>query len=139
MHNADQERTLTELDHARLTGLLARMVADGLPPGVEDIAQELLDDVITVPAQEIDADVVTMRSRVRLVTADGQDMAVVLSYPSESNAAEGQISVMSPLGLSLLGQRAGQSVQWQGPDKVLHEAILACIDYQPEAAGDFGT
>ncbi|SAI13786.1 enzyme-regulator fusion protein [Bordetella ansorpii] len=139
MQTADLERTLTELDHARLTGLLARMSADGLPPGVEDTAQELLDSVVTVPAQEIDANVVTMRTRVRLVTADGQDMAVVLSYPSESNAAAGQISVMSPLGLSLLGQRTGQSVQWQGPDRIRHEAILAGIDYQPEAAGDYGT
>lgn len=139
MHNADPERTLTELDHARLNGLLARLAADGLPPGLEDIAQELLDGAITVPAQEIDADVVTMRSRVRLVTADGQDMAVVLSYPSESNAAAGQISVMSPLGLSLLGQRTGQSLHWQGPDRIRHEAILAGIDYQPEAAGDYGT
>ncbi|WP_144639071.1 GreA/GreB family elongation factor [Bordetella genomosp. 13] len=138
MHTADQERTLTELDHARLCGLLARMAADGLPPGVEDTAQELLDSVVTVPAQDIDADVVTMRSRVRLVTADGQDMTIVLSYPAESNAATGQISVMSPLGLSLLGQKAGQSVQWQGPDRAHHEAILASIDYQPEAAGDFG-
>lgn len=138
MPTLDQERILTELDHARLSSLLARMANDGLPAGVEEAAQELLDSVVTVPAREVAADVATMRSRVRLVTADGEDMTVVLCYPAESNAATGQISVMSPLGLGLLGHRAGQSVQWQGPDRVRHEAVLAEIVYQPEAAGDYG-
>ena len=132
------ERVLTELDHVRLSSLLTRTTAAGLPHGVEEIAHELLDSVTTVPTQVIDADVVTMRSRIRLALADAQEMVVVLAYPPESDAATGQISVLSPLGLSLIGHRVAQAIRWQGPDQVVHEATLAEILYQPEAAGDYG-
>lgn len=133
------ERVLTELDHARLSSLLTRMTAAGLPHGVEETAHELLDSVTTVPAQTIAADVVTMRSRVRLASADGSEMVLILAYPPESDAATGRISVLSPLGLNLIGQQVARAIRWQGPDQVVHEAALAEILYQPEAAGDYGT
>jgi len=132
------ERVLTELDHARLSSLLTRMTAAGLPHGIEETAIELLDSATTVPTRTIDADVVTMRSRIRLASADAREMVLVLAYPPESDAAAGQISVLSPLGLSLIGRRVAQAIRWQGPDQVVHEATLAEILYQPEASGDYG-
>ncbi len=135
----NQERVMTELDHARLNGMLSRLPADGLAREVEEAAYDLVDSAVTVPVHLIDTDVVTMRSRVKLHDEQGQDMVVTLVYPPESDAATGMISVLSPLGLSLIGRRVGQPVSWQGPDRVAHQATLAEMLYQPEAAKDFGT
>ncbi|WP_459616665.1 GreA/GreB family elongation factor [Bordetella sp. 2513F-2] len=139
MQASTPERMLTELDHTRLASLLARMTAAGLPAGAADTAIDLLDSAQTVPARSIAADVVTMRTRLRLRHAGGSELDIALSYPAEADAGSGRISVLSPLGLSLIGRRAGQAVQWQGPDRVVHQATVEQILYQPEAAGDYGS
>jgi len=132
------ERVLTELDHARLISLLARMAAaDGLH-GAAETAYDLLDSALTVPARSIPPDIVTMRSRVRLRDGDGQDVDLTLAYPAEADAASGRISVLSPLGLSLIGCHKGQAIQWQAPDRAVHQRALVEVLYQPEAAGDYG-
>jgi regulator of nucleoside diphosphate kinase len=134
------ERVLTELDHTRLTKLIERLSAAGGQHDIADLAHDLLDSSITVPAESIAPDVATMRSRVRLRNSDdGQELDLTLTYPTETDAAEGRISVLSPLGLGLIGCRKGQTVKWQSPDKVVHRGVLVEILYQPEAAGDFGT
>jgi len=138
MQAPTHERVMTELDHARLNGLLARQAADGLPQDVEDAAYDLVDSVVTVPAPAIEADVVTMRSRVRLRGEAGRDIVLTLVYPPESDAATGRISILSPLGMALIGHRVGQAIRWRGPDGAAHQATLAEILYQPEAAGDLG-
>jgi regulator of nucleoside diphosphate kinase len=137
---SNMEKVLTELDHARLVSLLARMNAAGGPQYTADMAQDLLDSAMTVPAQSIPPNVATMRSRVRLRDGkSGSEMDLTLTYPTEADATAGRISVLSPLGLSLIGCQQGHTIQWQGPDKIVHRGTLAEILYQPEAAGDYGT
>ncbi|MNU03599.1 Regulator of nucleoside diphosphate kinase [compost metagenome] len=63
-------------------------------------------------------------------------MVVTLCYPADANLAQGQVSVMSPLGLSLIGSRTGQLVTWTAPNQTEHSARIEEILYQPEAAGD---
>lgn len=133
------ERVLTELDHARLVSLMARLTASGELDDAAEAAYDLLDSVLTVPAPAIAPDVVTMRSRIRLRAQDGQDLDLTLAYPDEADAGSGRISVLSPLGLSLIGCRKGQQIQWHGPDRSLRRGTVADIPYQPEAAGDYGT
>ena len=101
-------------------------------------AHDLFDTIITVPGQSIPPDIVTMRSRVRLRDDASQERELSLVYPDETDVAGGRISVLSPLGLSMLGCRKGQTIQWQGPDRIRHEGVIAEILYQPEAAGDYG-
>jgi regulator of nucleoside diphosphate kinase len=138
LDTTNPERVLTELDHTRLANLLARLTAAGGQQDVAEMTQELLDAAITVPAQSIAPDVATMRTRLRLRSGDGSDMDLTLAYPGEADTSEGRISVLSPLGLNLIGCRKGQTIRWQGPDKVVHEGTLEEILYQPEAAGDYG-
>lgn len=133
-----QERVLTKLDHARLTSLLARSRA-GLPPKLAALAEEILDFADVVEATEIAADVVTMRSRVQVARAGEASVEFTLSYPVEgSPPPEGTVSVLTPMGLSLLGARTGQTVSWTGPTGEPHTAQVLEVVYQPEAAGDYG-
>ena len=132
-----QERLLTGLDHARLSSLLLKSrSAATLPPDLADTAHELLDLADVVDTTAIDGDVVTMRSAF-VIERDGVGEAEVrLVYPDEADPHVGCISVLTPLGLALVGARIGQQVTWIGPDQREHGAKLLRMVYQPEAAGD---
>lgn len=130
------ERQLTGLDHARLSSLL-NSSRTSLPASLADTAREVIDTADIVDSTAIAPTVVTMRTRARLRRPGGDELEVVLCYPEEANAAEGRISVLSPLGLSLLGATAGQTIEWQGPDGEVHRAQIDQIVFQPEAAGDY--
>lgn len=132
------DRVLTELDYARLASLLARLTARGHIDAAHG-AHDLLDMAPTLPGRAAPPDLVTMRSHVQLRDETGRDLELRLVYPAEADAAHGHISVLSPLGLSLLGCREGETIQWQGPDRLVHEGTIARILYQPEAAGDYGS
>lgn len=137
MNAVPQDKLITALDHARLLGMITRpATAASLPRDAVDAAQELLDSAPIVAIEEVTPDIITMRSRVRLLTDKGDEMVVTLCYPADANLAQGQVSVMSPLGLSLIGSRTGQRVTWTAPNQTEHSASIEEILYQPEAAGD---
>ena len=65
-----------------------------------DELSELIDAAELVRPQEIGADIVTMYSKLRVADpATGQERAVTLCYPEDADAAQGMISVLSPLKL----------------------------------------
>ncbi|OWQ84382.1 nucleoside-diphosphate kinase [Roseateles aquatilis] len=133
-------RRLSWLDHVRLSNLVRAPRADArLTAHTVELAEEVLDLADQVDPRSIPRHVVTMRSRVVLASAGDRSMAVTLSYPGETSAQEGRLSVFSPLGLSLLGAEVGEVIRWSGPDGEEHTATVVDIPFQPEAAGDFTT
>jgi regulator of nucleoside diphosphate kinase len=121
-------RLLTELDHRRLSRL-AR---------AHGPLQELLDgaELLAAP-QLLPADIVSMNSEVEVLDpASGRQRRLTLCYPAEARPDAGLISVLSPVGLSLLGRAVGMRVLWRGPDGATPLQISA-LHYQPEASGDF--
>ncbi|MDM0072780.1 GreA/GreB family elongation factor [Variovorax sp. J2P1-59] len=126
------DRTLTELDHVRL----AKLVAAQSHPDLE----ELLDMVEVLPSREIAPDFVTMNSQVTIVdTRSGQRQKLTLRYPTDAEPATGSVSVLSPVGMSLLGLRIGATAQWRTPSGEEFNAQVAEVHYQPEASGDYTT
>lgn len=124
------ERTLTDLDFARLTKLLSRQ----LPPTLAD----LLASAEVMKSRAVNADVVTMYSRVEVVDAHTRRRQVLtICYPDDAEPAAGCISVLSPVGISLLGLKTGDTAKWSTPTGEECAAEIAAIQYQPEAAGDF--
>lgn len=127
-HSGD-ERTLSELDHARLKALQPSHAPDW---------QDWLDLADLMPSRQIEPDLVTMRTELLLQDPEsGLGRRLVLSYPQEASPEQGHISVLSPLGRVLLGQRVGAEVHWQPPRGPSQRGRIAAILYQPEAAGDF--
>ncbi|OUL98676.1 GreA/GreB family elongation factor [Variovorax sp. JS1663] len=126
------ERTLTELDHQRLS----RLVDKSAPPALE----ALLDATDIVGSREVAANVVTMYSQVRIVDAStGQPHTLTLCYPADAEPAAGFISVLSPVGLALIGLRVGALARWRVPGGEEGCARLEQILFQPEASGDYTT
>ena len=126
------ERTLTELDHVRLTRLLQRQPAEPAVIG------ELLDVAQVVPSRAVGPDVVTMYSQVLLHdAADGTPSKITLCYPADAGPAAGFVSVLSPVGQALLGLQAGELARWTTPDGRTHAARIEALLFQPEASGDY--
>src|SRR6187551_3781958 len=110
------ERTLTQLDFSRL-----RKLAGALPAELDDLLNEadVLDprtispDVITMYAQFVIREMKTQRRR-----------QLVLCYPADAEPARGYVSVLSPVGLSLLGLPLGATARWFAPDGSEHLAQI---------------
>ncbi|TFZ03745.1 GreA/GreB family elongation factor [Ramlibacter humi] len=125
------DRQLTELDFVRL-----RKLVDGRDPG---LFADVLDLAEIVPSPRIDPDVVTMYSQFEF-EEDGTRKRRVLAvcYPQDAEPSTGFISVLSPLGSSLIGRRAGAQVQWDTPAGP-RRGFIAAVLFQPEASGDYVT
>ena len=129
------ERTLTELDRARIGTLLRRT---GTTEANREMLEELLALADEVPSRQVDADVVTMYSQVQIEDPQGGNpRTLAVCYPEEADADAGRVSVLSPIGAALLGLRIGASARWNTPDGKAHSARVTGIAFQPEASGDY--
>lgn len=125
-------RTLTELDCARLKKLSGGPLPADLAESVEFADQ--------VASQDIPADVVTMYSQVEIVDQRAQTRhQLTLCYPADAEPGKGFISVLSPVGASLLGLRVGAMAHWHLPGGQVGSAEVCAIVFQPEASGDYTT
>ena len=124
------ERTLTDLDFARLTRLLSTQVRSAF--------SEMLDAVDVASARDIRNDLVTMYSRIEVVDVHtSRRQVLTVCYPRDSEPAAGFISVLSPVGSSLLGLRVRDIARWLTPDGEQCSAEIVAIQYQPEHSGDY--
>ncbi len=128
------DRTLTELDFVRIDRLRRQ--------GAHQRVDDLLDAASVVPSREVSPDVVTMYSQVLLrFHGEGSDERrhLTLCYPSDAEPADGFVSVLSPIGLALLGVRVGEQACWHTPAGQLQRAEVVALLFQPEASGDYTT
>jgi len=133
-----RERVLTELDHVRLA-MLSRRGSRARSPGCPEI-DAVIDDARIVPSRTIAPYVVTMCSQVLLrFLDDGSRRKLTLCYPQDAVPESGLLSVLSPIGLGLLGHRVGDTVRWATPDGAERTAEVEALLFQPEASGDYTT
>ena len=101
---------------------------------------EELELAIVVPSDRIPKNVVTMNSRLRLQgEADPGPRQITLCYPEDANAEAGLVSLLSPMGASVLGHRVGGEAEWLTPTGAPRTARILALDFQPEAAGQYTT
>lgn len=126
------ERVLTDLDFSRLSKLVDKL-------GSPYLADLLVAAEVT-SSRAVEPGVVTMYSRVELVDVHTQRRHVMtLCYPRDAEPALGLISVMSPVGGSLLGLKTGDVAKWCTPYGEEGAATVVAIQHQPEATGDYCT
>lgn len=125
------ERTLTELDFARL------MLRDGQLPVELKSSFEFPN---LVASWAIPADVITMNSQVEIVDSlSHRRQTLTICYPRDAEPTLGFISVLSPVGASLLGLSVGSTAQWHTPTGELCTVKVTALLFQPEASGDYTT
>ena len=118
---------------------IASLVGDHNRAGLEAEAANALADILIdapfVPSERLPADRVAMNSRVTYrEEPGGARRTVVLVQPSEAAPAEGRISVLSPVGRSLLGRRSGSTTSIDVPGgRALMIRVLATEKPEPAA------
>ncbi|WCM87930.1 GreA/GreB family elongation factor [Acidovorax sp. NCPPB 3576] len=126
------ERTLTDLDFARLSKLPGHV----RPPSLA----QLLASAEVTGSRAVPSDVVTMYSRVELVDVHThRRQTLTVCYPGDAEPTAGFISVLSPVGSSLLGLKVGDVAKWLTPHGDECASQVAAILFQPEATGDYQT
>jgi regulator of nucleoside diphosphate kinase len=117
------DRTLTEIDHTRLS----RLIRSGVPSrGDTKSIESILDSALLVPSQDISPEI-------------GRQKKLTVCYPEDARPSDGFVSVLSPAGSSLLGLRVGDLARWRTPTGDEGTAEVVAILFQPEASGDYTT
>ncbi|WP_269621274.1 GreA/GreB family elongation factor [Zhongshania sp. BJYM1] len=71
-----------------------------------------LEGIYDVPVKRASSFTVLIGAKVGLMNMnDFTEASIVISLPSESNPAEGKISVLSPLGSTLIGRNRGEVIK----------------------------
>ncbi|BCL76334.1 nucleoside diphosphate kinase regulator [Jeongeupia sp. HS-3] len=129
--------TVSSLDADRLYELIDTLPAAAFP-GAATLRAEL-DRATLLEPEDMPADVVTMRSRVRFeIAGSGQTFELTLCYPKDLNGSAEQISITAPVGSALLGLGIGQQITWPAPGGGTTSVKILDVVYQPERAGDLG-
>lgn len=138
MDTSSLERTLTELDHVRLTNLVRRARGGDTSSTPRWALEPLLDDCAVVPSRQAPPDVVTMYAQVLLQDLEtGRHSTLAPCYPVDADLAAGRVSVLSPVGAGLLGLKVGDVARWATPGGDERAARILAVVYQPEAGGDY--
>ncbi len=98
-------------DHRRLSDLAT--AAEQAMPDVAEFLSGELDRAAVVAPDQLPDDVVRMNSRVEFRDEErGEIRRVTLVYPGQQDLAAGTLSVLTPVGVALLGLSVGQSISW---------------------------
>lgn len=122
--------TVIRTDRERLWRL-ADSFADRNPVVAEELLAEL-DRAKVVDDERLAADVVRMGSSLRFTSDLDEDRNVTLVFPGEADIAEGKVSVLTPIGVALIGLSAGQSIDWTARDGRVHRLTVETV--QPPAS-----
>lgn len=130
---------LTGPDLDRLRHLVADLTrrSRGMQADVETL-EEILDSGHIVAQDEIPHNVVTMNSTAvfqDLQSSERQTVTVV--YPEDTDPAKGKISVLSPVGVALLGLSEGDEAELPVPYGQTRKIRISEVLYQPEARGHY--
>lgn len=108
-------------------------LAERALPRDPDLGNLLLDELArarTVPASKLAPNVVEIGRKVTYRDdATGQEKTVTPVFPEEADIARGLISVLTPIGVALIGLTEGASLHWNTRDgerrrlTVLHVAL----------------
>ncbi len=96
--------------------LAAHRRANPFEADPSDELAELLMEARLVPADKLPEGYVGLRTTVTYEEPSGRNRTVTLVLPQAVNIAQGRISVMSPVGLALLGRRRGTVVNAATPN-----------------------
>lgn len=116
---------VTRTDSERLWRL-AESFADRNPTVAEELLAEL-DRAKVVEDGRLAPDVVRMGSSLRFTSDLGEDRNVTLVFPGEADIAEGRVSVLTPIGVALIGVSAGQSIDWTARDGRVHRMTVETV------------
>ncbi|MBL8714347.1 MAG: nucleoside diphosphate kinase regulator [Alphaproteobacteria bacterium] len=98
-----------------------REILERLASGVRaasEVAEELMRELERAgTAKDGDAEnYVGLGTKLTFATSAGEEKTVELVMPAEADISAGKISIMTPVGVALLGLSKGQTIEWNARD-----------------------
>jgi len=129
---------LSSLDYARLCDLLITAKQFGVTKSaLLDALEGELGRAKIVAPQDIPPYVVTMNTCVHLIdTNTGEEFQYTLVFPSDANSKKGKLSILSDLGVAIIGFSVGDTIEWEFPEGTRNIRVNM-IYFQPEATKQY--
>jgi regulator of nucleoside diphosphate kinase len=116
---------VNRIDHTRLV-----QMANGLIDRNPDLADELLAELERAKVRDeraVPADSVQIGRTVEFRLDDGAPRRVTLVYPADADVGVGRISVLTPVGVAMLGLSAGQTMEMTSNDRRSHRLTIDTV------------
>lgn len=134
----DPKITVDSAHQARIEGLAERAMQRN-----PEMAERLLDEVgraRIVASAKMPKNVISIGSAVTYRDeSTGQDKSVILVYPEDADIAQQRISLLTPIGVALLGLSEGDTFHWDTRDKQRRTLTVTSVGPAPDigfATGD---
>ncbi len=134
-----REIYITDIDYERLSKMLnIKTKKNNHKQLILNKLSDKLKRAVVVPARNIPKNVFTMNSEgVFLNLFTKHKASLKLVFPSERISEREEITVLTSVGVAVLGSRVGDVIEYQISENELKWLIAEQILYQPEAAGHF--
>jgi regulator of nucleoside diphosphate kinase len=80
--------------------------------------QSELETAIVSNEEEMPEDIIRFNSEITIVSNDGWENSFQLVSPTESNFSNKKLSVLTPMGLAVMGYAQGDVIDWEFPGGV---------------------
>lgn len=128
---------ITINDYQRLMGLIEFASLKSEMPGTVATLIKILENARKLSQEAIPDNIVTMNSTIHMIDTQNQrNVDITITYPQDADSREGKISILSSVGIAVLGKQVGDIVSWKTP-LGKGQFQISRIIYQPEAVGDY--
>lgn len=108
--------------------------AERRDPKSSGLLRTELERAETCEPADLPEQTVVMNSWIDFVDeGSGMQRTVQLVYPWDADISAGRVSVMTPIGVGLIGMRAGHSISW--PDRDGHDRLLRIVSVKMDEKG----
>lgn len=130
--------TISNLDYQRLTGIADSELKFWQERRSLAKLRGELERAEIRPSAEMPDDVVSMNSLVQVRDLrTGETISFKLAYPHDADPELQKISVLSPLGMAVIGEKVGSVVEWEFDEGEKKHLKIERLFYQPESRGHF--
>jgi regulator of nucleoside diphosphate kinase len=123
---------LTICDSERLSDLAAAAMSR-LPEIAAQLTSEIERAEVST-ARSVLPNVAQMGSTVAFKLDDGQHKRVTLVFPSEADISRDRISILTPIGIALIGLSEGQSITWVTRDGRERRLTVVAVEQVPDSS-----
>lgn len=115
---------ISKTDYKKIIHILSNLSPNQKTSEAKQLIEELAKSKI-VSDKSIKDDVIRINSEIEVeVINSNQKLYFTLTVPSESNVIQKKISILSGMGVALIGLKEGTEVEWRLPGGLMKLKIL---------------
>lgn len=123
---------ISETDYKAIYSLIQDLPASHRSKEIGQLQKEL-NSALRVADQKLDADIIRIDSHFEVKdNSTGKTFQLQLVMPKQADVSQKKISILSPLGIALIGFREGMLVEWVLPGGPKKLQILKVANQVPE-------